>query len=203
MLVRGDARAARETWLLLHGYAQRADEMLDACGSLASSERMLIAPEGLSRFYRRGSAGPIGASWMTRAAREAEIADYVAYLDHVGAWVARELGAPRAINVLGFSQGAATAWRWATLGAGRLERLITWGGGIPDDVDLVRAHAKLAATRLEIVRGARDEYHTAQVLAHSTARLADAHLAALVYEFDGGHEIAPGVLERLARGGAS
>ncbi len=199
VLVRGDAKAARETWILLHGYAQRADELLEACTPLASSARVLVAPEALSRFYRRGSSGPIGASWMTREAREAEIADYLAYLDRVAAWSAQELAAPRSITVLGYSQGAATAWRWAALGATSIGRLITWGGGLPHDVELGAARAKLAKTRLEIVRGARDLYHSSDVLAQSVQRLASAGLHARVLEFEGAHELAPAVLEQLSR----
>ena len=55
------------------------------------------------------SKGPIGASWMTREAREREISDYVAYLDEVALWIRRELGCELAPTVLGFSQGVATA----------------------------------------------------------------------------------------------
>ncbi|NUP96773.1 MAG: hypothetical protein HUU28_11480 [Planctomycetaceae bacterium] len=88
--VHGDPRTARETWILVHGYAQVAADMLAECKPLESRERLLVVPEALSRFYRRGSSGPIGASWMTRELREDEIADYVEYLDEV----ARQLGSP-------------------------------------------------------------------------------------------------------------
>src|ERR1051325_10016453 len=47
--------------------------------------RRLVAPEGLSRFYlsERATERRVGASWMTREDRLAEIADYLGYLDAV------------------------------------------------------------------------------------------------------------------------
>lgn len=195
--VHGDPRTARETWILVHGYAQVAADMLAACKPLESRERLLVVPEALSRFYRRGSSGPIGASWMTRELREDEIADYVEYLDEVARWSERELGAPQRRVALGFSQGAATVWRWATLGTTRLERLVSFGGGVPPDVELVRARARLDATRIELVRGRGDAYHTAEWLERDRTRLAEAELACMTLEFDGGHELPPEVLAQL------
>lgn len=197
--VHGDPRTARETWILVHGYAQLATELLEACKALEGSERLLVAPEALSRFYRRGSSGPIGASWMTRERREDEIADYVGYLDEVAAWSERELGAPSRRVALGFSQGAATVWRWAALGKTRLERLISLGGGVPPDVDLAQAQVKLRTTRIEFVRGHGDAYHTAEWLERDRARLAGADLACTTVEFDGGHELPAEVLASLVR----
>ena len=195
--VSGDPRTARETWLVVHGYAQLAGEMLAACKALEGQERVLVAPEALSRFYRRGSSGPIGASWMTRERREDEIADYVEYLDEVVRWSERELGAPTRRVALGFSQGAATVWRWAALGTTRLERLVSFGGGVPPDVDLAQAKAKLETTRIEFVRGRSDAYHTAEWLERDRARLVGAGLACTTLEFDGGHELLPEVLAGL------
>src|SRR5882672_5733760 len=131
----GDAARAREIWFLLHGYGQLASSMLDACAALAAPERLLVAPEALSRFYIRGGAGPIGATWMTREERDSEIIDYVSYLDAVALCI-DELG-PRAAqkcNVLGFSQGAPTACRWACRGSTRFERIVLWGGGVPPEL---------------------------------------------------------------------
>ena len=201
VLVRGDTRSARETWILLHGYAQLASELLDACGPLAADGRLLVAPEALSRFYRRGSSGPIGASWMTREAREAEIRDNLGYLERVAAWCERELGARSGPPVVfGFSQGSAAAWRWAALGSTRPRRLVTWGSGIPHELDLAPARDRLTATRIEIVHGRRDAHHTTAVVAHDRERLALAGLDATVHEFDGGHELAPDVLAQLGAG---
>jgi dienelactone hydrolase len=80
----------------------------------------VVAPEALSRFYvdrgepAAGTPARVGATWMTREDREAEIADYVRYLDRaLDAAAGRPGAAAPALGVLGFSQGAATACRWA------------------------------------------------------------------------------------------
>jgi hypothetical protein len=43
--------------------------------------RIIIAPEGLSRFYRKGFSGDVVASWMTKDDRLDDMEDYVRYLN--------------------------------------------------------------------------------------------------------------------------
>lgn len=197
VLAFGSPRSASEAWFLLHGYAQRADEMLESCRALANGRRLLIAPQGLSSFYRRGAGGPTGATWMTRDGREHEIADYVEYLDGVAAFVEHDLGFAGARAVLGFSQGAATAWRWAALGRTTLARMIASGGAIPPDLDLSAARPRLAGLSLEIVRGLRDTSYSQEALSSDSERLAAAGLAASAREIDAGHELPPSWLAQL------
>lgn len=193
VLVEGDLASAREVWFVLHGYAQAAHEMLSACASLADEQRALVAPEALSRFYRRGSSGPIGASWMTRELRDEEVRDYVRYLDQVAAWVARSTETPVRV-ALGFSQGAATAWRWASLGQTNFDAVIGWGGGFPPDLELANARERLARAQLLTVRGREDSYHTAEWLERDVAKAAEQALTLHVLEFDGGHRLEPSTL---------
>lgn len=195
--VAGDPRNASELWILLHGYAQTAAEFLAQCAPLARPQRVLVAPEALSRFYRRGSSGPIGASWMTREARDAEIADYVEYLDAVARWCERELGVTNRPAVLGFSQGAATAWRWAMLGGTRAARLVSVGGGIPPDLELSTRRVQLQGLHVDIVRGRDDAYHTAEWLARDRARLAELLVPCSTHEFEGGHVLDAATLATL------
>ena len=82
-------RHLREVWLVCHGYRQLARRFLPRFAGLDDGTRMIVAPEGLSRFYLRDSASrhgeevPVGATWMTREDRENEITDYVAFLNGV------------------------------------------------------------------------------------------------------------------------
>jgi predicted esterase len=199
--VRGEPAAAREVWILLHGYAQLAEAFLESCSALADAgraERLLVAPEALSRFYVRDGTGPVGASWMTREERDSDIADCVAYLDHVAAWVERDLGVRAQERVvLGFSQGAAAAWRWAALGEAPIDRVIGWGGDVPGELDLGVHASRLGAMRTCIVHGAHDELHSAETVARDRARLEGAGMRLEVIEFDGGHRIAADVLSRI------
>lgn len=192
----GDADRAREQWFLLHGYGQPAADLLASCAELAAPQRLLVAPEALSRFYLRGGTGPVGASWMTREDREHEIADTLGWLDRV----AGALDAPhvRARCALGFSQGAAAACRWAALGRTRIDRLVLWGGGVPPDVDLARCRARLRGLRLQLVRGAEDRVHDDERLAEDSRRLAEHGIEHDVRAFDGGHAVDGRALRRLA-----
>ena len=48
---------------------------------LNTDKNTIIAPEGLSRFYKNGFYGEVVSSWMTKEDRLNEINDYILYLD--------------------------------------------------------------------------------------------------------------------------
>src|SRR4051812_21085005 len=79
----------RDVWFVCHGYGQLAADFIKEFEIIADPTRVIVAPEGLSRHYAVNEAGfhssesKVVASWMTREDREAEIDDYVAYLDAV------------------------------------------------------------------------------------------------------------------------
>ncbi len=62
-------------WILFHGYGQSASYFLMNFKDFEPENSLLIAPEGLSKFYLKGVDGRVGASWMTKENREAEIQD--------------------------------------------------------------------------------------------------------------------------------
>ncbi|HTR21544.1 MAG TPA: hypothetical protein VMH88_11880 [Gemmatimonadales bacterium] len=196
-------RHIREAWVVLHGYGQLAGRFLRHFEPLDDGFRLIVAPEGLSRFYLDGNASrKVGAAWMTREDRLAEIADYVRYLDQVAvaACGPRDTAA-MPLHVVGFSQGTATAARWLAQGTATARgprRLILWGGEVPPDLDLGAARARWADLDLVLVVGSRDEFITPKVLARDEARLAEAGVRYRVVPYDGGHEILPQVLQGLA-----
>jgi len=195
-----DPRTAREIWFVLHGYGQLAGRFLRHFVSLGDEQRAVVAPEGLSRFYLESDArDKVGASWMTREDRLAEIDDYVHYLDVVFAEVTRERRPAGGIHVLGFSQGTATASRWLVHGSASAERLILWGGEIPPDLDLARASERWERTTLLFVAGSGDQFITPKVLARDEQRLKDHDIAYRVERFEGGHEVVPEVLQRIVQ----
>jgi len=185
-------RPDREVWFVLHGYGQLAARFLQHFESIDDGTRLIVAPEGLSRFYLTEDPAErrVGASWMTTEDRLAEIQDYLRYLDAVYLAV---VGSSRVrVTVLGFSQGAATACRWVTLGASRIDRLIVWGGEVPPDVVLS------PALHPSLVYGARDQFFTPKVVAATEARLREQGVPYELVSFDGGHEINGAVLKKLA-----
>ena len=193
----------REVWFACHGYGQLAARFLEKLRVLDDGRRRLVAPEGLSRFYlsERATERRVGASWMTREDRLAEIADYVGYLDAVYDDVLARVDRARVtVHALGFSQGAATVSRWTAMGKARIDRVVLWGGEFPPDLDLARSDfaERLRAARLTLVYGRSDEYITPKVVAAVTERLEAHAISYRAMPFDGGHELQDDVLKDLA-----
>ncbi len=126
---------------------------------------------------------------MTKEDRDAEIEDYVRYLDVLANRVLAGVpGSPR-IEVHGFSQGTATACRWVAFGHQLPARLMLWGGGVPPDLPLDRYGPMLTRAGLEIAVGTRDQFIAASEVDREQARLAAAGLTPRVHRFEGGHRV--------------
>ena len=198
----------RELWVVLHGYGQLARRFLSAFEVLDDGTRLIVAPEGLSRFYldpiaerRQQTAPRVGASWMTREDRESEIDDYIAYLEQLTSEIRRHLsGAGPRIVVLGFSQGAATVSRWLAASELRADQIVLWAGGIPPELDVAEWSAQLHGASLSLVAGEADEMVPASAIAAEGERLSAAGVAFTLHRHPGGHRIEPDALTRLAEG---
>jgi len=189
-----------DLWIVLHGFGQLAGDFIEYFAELNDGSRIIVAPEALSRYYTASLAvpsaeRPVGATWMTREDRESEISDYVEYLDALCDEIASSRSVP--VNVLGFSQGAATATRWLTNGRSRIERLVLWGGITPPETDLVHAGPRLRDARVTLVFGTRDHYISDEIVATERNRLETAGIGCEVIRFDGGHVISRSVFPRL------
>jgi predicted esterase len=196
--------APKVIWFVIHGYGQLAGQFIRYFADIAADDVLVVAPEAMNRYYlvtpdkTPARDRPVGATWMTREDRESEIADYVEYLDTLFDEVASEavkFGAR--VNVIGFSQGTATASRWATHGRATLHRLILWSGLIPPDTDLTRGHSALRHIALTLVLGTSDHYVDEKMFAAERARLDAARIAHDVVRFEGGHVIDRSVFPRL------
>src|SRR5688500_4670112 len=123
--------STRDVWIVCHGYAQLASRFVRHFAPIHVPGRLIVAPEALNRFYfdpvfgHHGPDAKVGATWMTREDRLREIADYVGYLDALHSAIFARVDRSRApLTVLGFSQGVATATRWATLGTVQPDHLV-------------------------------------------------------------------------------
>ncbi len=188
------AEDSDDVWLVLHGYGQLAAEFVKLFDPV-SAERFVVAPEGLSRFYSEDHTR-VGASWMTREDRGAEIADYLLFLDEVYRETCRK---EARLTVLGFSQGAHTACRWVASGPA-VHRLILWGSGLPEDVDARGLQKSIGRSAVTIVAGSHDRYIGEEKLQAEVERATDIGIQSRIVRFDGGHEIVTDVLERIAAG---
>jgi len=194
---------AREVWFALHGYGQLAERFLRPFEALDDGTRMFVAPEALARFYLHPDPPPtgmghVGASWMTREDRLSEIADNVAYLDALARHVFRRVERERVLlRVVGFSQGAFAAARWAAQGTTSVDQLVLWGGSLPPELD-VREAPNLSRLPVLIVWGEGDKYYDATQVAHDERRLSEAGIACRVVTFAGGHQLSRELLQRIA-----
>jgi predicted esterase len=196
----------RELWFVCHGYGQLAGRFVRHFESIAAPERLIVAPEALSRFYVEATGKThadthVGASWMTREDRLSDIEDNVEYLDALHAHIMTSLGgATPAFTALGFSQGVATVARWLERTKVSVDRVLLWGSTIPADVDLAAARA-LRTSRLTAISGTADEHATPEMLAAQDARLTTNGIAYERVSFNGSHRIDREVLGRLAADG--
>jgi predicted esterase len=201
----GGSFAPRTVWFLLHGYGQLAGDFIRYFSDLASDDALLVAPEALNRFYLVAPDSapardrPVGATWMTREDRASEIADYVEYLDALYEEVSAS-GETVEVNVLGFSQGTATATRWVTHGQSSLNRLILWGGLMPPETDLAHGPQVFRGARITLVAGTQDHYITDETLGTEQARLDAAGIPYDVVRFDGKHVISRAAFPSLLGG---
>lgn len=195
-----------EVWIACHGHAQLARRFIARFLPLERGDRLFVAPEALSRFYleppRVGPHGtdvPVGASWMTYEDRDAEIDDYVRYLDllHDEIFSIVDRSQVRLI-VLGFSQGVATATRWITRGSVDPDRVILWAGMLPTELDGTAAARLTRRSPLTVVFGTSDQFARPDVVAQQEGRLRELDVPHHTVRFNGGHELNAEVLNRLA-----
>jgi predicted esterase len=124
----------KAVWIVVHGFAQRAEDFIKEFEWLDTGENYVIAPEALNRFYKRGPGGETAATWMTKDDREAEIKDYINYLNTVYDFCLKNIASASKIKVLGFSQGVTTVSRWLVGNDRRLDTLIFYAGEVAHEI---------------------------------------------------------------------
>ncbi|UOQ51367.1 alpha/beta hydrolase [Hymenobacter cellulosivorans] len=193
--------ATRQVWFVCHGYGQLAAYFIRHFHRLAQANptTVIIAPEGLSRFYLSGTSGRVGATWMTREDRLSEIDDYVAYLNQLAGTVLAECSPAVQVTVLGFSQGAATVSRWLARASFRPRHLILWAGAFPPDMDFTVATHLLRQLPVTLVCGTRDEFIDEAALTQQQDFLQKLGVEPEIIRFEGKHELNAAVLDQLHR----
>jgi predicted esterase len=107
-----DINDAQHIWLLIHGYGQLASRMIEKFSNSDITSNYYIAPEALSKYYVKRQPNFVGSSWMTKEHRLDEITDYIGYLDQIMTPITSAMRDNQKLNILGFSQGTSTMWRW-------------------------------------------------------------------------------------------
>jgi predicted esterase len=192
--IRGDES---ELWIVLHGYGQLASVFINKFKSPNLDKALVVAPEGFHRFYVEGFSGKVGASWMTREDRLSDISDYVKYLDDLVDSISAKLTVQPHVNVLGFSQGGATAARWICQGKVEPNKLILWAASFPPDLNYPDDARTLNSTDLSVVIGDEDQFVSESDLEKLELYLSRHHIEYKLRRFKGGHTINREVLNEL------
>lgn len=187
-------------WIVCHGYSQRADYFLRHFQVLDLAKNVVVAPEGLSRFYREGFLGNVGASWMTKYNREAEIQDYVNYLNLLFESLKPDFPPGLKINILGFSQGGATVCRWLASSEINCDRLILWAAAFPEDMNFDQTLEKLKQTNIVMISGTEDELIPKEMPAQQFELLQSYGITPQLVSFKGPHTMDAETLRQLDLG---
>ncbi len=175
---------ALKAWIIAHGYAMRADQILNKFDRLDLENNYFIAPEALSCFYwkKDGVEEPV-ASWMTSRFRLDEIDDYSIYLNDV----IGSLNNKANHNLFGFSQGGTTMWRFINNCKPDFKYFINWSGDIPLDTqyDLNYLNNK----NLYYIYGSKDQYFSSDRIMVLKERVLQLGLKVDFVKFEGGHRI--------------
>lgn len=190
----GDPKTSKHLLYVLHGYGQLAFYFLKKFELLAEKGYFIVAPEGTHRFYLNGTSGRVGASWMTREARETDIADNLRYLDELHLSLTGK-HTFESVQLLGFSQGGATAARWKHHNKVAFDRFVLWASVFPEDVPLHAGDSPFDTSENHFVLGDADPYYTPENQVKILDFYAQAGFKNHLYA--GKHAVAPELLPLL------
>lgn len=185
-----------EFWLVCHGYGQLGSEIIHKFTKFDDGKHLIVAPEGLSRFYWGGVTGKISASWMTSGDRLSEIDDYVNMIHQIYEKYTALLSPNVKINLFGFSQGVATQIRWMMAKFPKFDRLVLWAGTLPDDLDYIPHQDYFNSRELFWHCGKQDEYINDKVLNWHRGFIKKGGLNYEEKWFEGTHQIPREELEK-------
>lgn len=185
-------------WICCHGYGQLARTFIRRFDVLDDGNTLVIAPEGLSKFYWGGFTGRPVASWMTKEHRLDEIEDFCNFLQQLFEKYLPQLSPNVKVTLFGFSQGTATVTRWLMRDFPKIDHLILWAGALPDDLDF-RPHAEyFNAMKPIFVYGKNDEFLTPERLPMVKNLLEKNHLEFEEVVFEGKHVVERETLREVA-----
>ncbi|MEO6694824.1 MAG: hypothetical protein ABIY50_08770 [Ignavibacteria bacterium] len=174
-------------WFVLHGYGQLASDFINQFEFLDKDETLIVAPEGLSKFYSRSL---LGASWMTKEDRHYEIEDYLNYLNRLITQLIIDYDLSEAnSNLLGFSQGVHTAVRLFTNSEFKFNKLMLCSSDFPEDTDFIKLKNKLKKSDMYYINGNSDRIITSKSLEESKKLLQSKEINFNELLFEGGHVI--------------
>jgi len=194
-----DIKDAEQVWIALHGYGQLASRFIRKFDKLDLTKHHIISPEALSHFYYKRSPSIVGASWMTSHQRLSEIEDYLSYLDQIYEKLADKMTAEQKLNIIGFSQGTTTMWRWISHSRPVLNSIVMWAGEYPSDVDYSSMCGYIEKIQYKFYcLGDQDEFITADYHQKLSTFADKQGLGFHDLSFSGAHRIDKKLLSKIA-----
>lgn len=177
----------------LHGYAQNADDFIKDFNALHREDVLIVAPEGLSKFYWKDFTSNPSSSWMTSLERENEIMDAMRYLEQVVLDIKAQL--PRnnvQFACLGFSQGAATASRLACNPYLSFQQLLLYGGSPAHDLNWQALPENL---KFHLIYGDKDVLVSESQVLKVQQLIQSKRFSVTLHPYEGKHKIESGGLD--------
>ena len=109
--------------------------------------------------------------------------------------ILERIGQVDRIVAFGFSQGGATASRWAAGSVFSISRLIVWGSTLPPEC--FDSPGNLNSIPITLCAGSKDPLISEARLQSERQALEKSGLDFEIMEYEGGHEIYPGPLHQL------
>ena len=166
-----------------HGYAENAERHIACLQRIPLKGALRCAVQALHPFYNRSEE--VVASWMTKQDREQAIRDNLRYIDAAIQHLFDAYGQSKRLFFLGFSQGAAMAYRAAAGSSFPSRAVVSIGGDLPPE---------LASIPLEhlppvlVCRGDSDPYYSEEQLRLDVERLRENGADADEFTYAGTHE---------------
>ena len=185
-------------WLVCHGQGHLAQYFIKQFTALDDGKHLIVAPEGLSKYYLKGFNGRVGATWMTKEDRLNDINNYLTYLEAVYQEVRTQVSPDVKVTLFGFSQGAATISRFATQTSVAFDRLVLWAGVFPPDLPPLQSVDRLKDKPLYWVYGTKDPFLSAGIMEEQEKLADQLKVTPEVISFEGEHELYDKVLMQIS-----
>ena len=167
----------------------QCEQVLYKFSGFDPEEHLVVAPEGLNRFYANGFGGEVVASWMTKRDRLEEIKDFSDYLTKLYQQHIDQLPSNCIKVMLGFSQGGTTLYRWLNSQKAVCDHLIAYSCWIPEDINLKRSVTNLNDANQIFTYGKQDQFLTERRIEQIQEVISGNFLKVIMEPYEGLHRI--------------
>ena len=188
----------KNIWVVFHGIGYLSKYFLKYFAELNAEENYIIAPQAPSKYYLKDEYKYVGASWLTKVDTQDELKNVMNYLDSVAQ--SENLLESKNLILFGFSQGVSVLTRWMVAKKLHPKKVILYAGGIPNELSVQHfEYLDYEQTKVILVYGDSDVFLTKERLKKEEVKIKKLfNKKAQIINFNGGHEIKPEIIAKLA-----